>query len=130
MHCHSRINGSMPLKLDIMAKPYDRVEWSFIRQVMLKLGFEECWVNLVMRCITSATFSFMINGEPRGWVKLSRGLRQGDPLSPYLFLFCAEGLSYLLDNAGREGRLIEHRLCPGAPLISHLLFTDDTINFL
>jgi len=71
----------------------------FLRRLMLKLGFSANWVNLVMRCVESATFSFLINGEPRGFLKPTRELCRGDPISPYLFLFCAEGLSYLLLKA-------------------------------
>ena len=55
--------------------------------------------------------------------------RQGDPLSPYLFLFCSEGLSCLLSKATEREALRGFRLCPGAPVISHLLFADDTIIF-
>ena len=110
MHCHSGVNGVMAIKLD-MSKAYDRVEWSFLRKVMLKMGFSRRWVSLVMKCVDSATCSFLLNGEPRGFVRPTRGLRQGDPISPYLFLFCTEGLSYLLDHATRTGRLHGHRIC-------------------
>ena len=83
------------MKLD-MSKAYDKMEWCFLEQILLKLGFQESWVALIMKCITTVSYSILVNGEPKGMIKPSRGLRQRDPLSPYLFLFCAKGLNALL----------------------------------
>jgi len=118
----------MAIKLD-MSKAYDRVEWTFLQQVMLRLGFQQHWVDTVMRCVTSTSFAFLINEEPIGSVLPSRGPRQGDPISPYLFLLCLEGLSYLLRHAAEANILLGYSDCHGAPRISHLLFADDTIIF-
>ena len=85
----------MAMKLD-MSKAYDKMEWCFLEQILLKLGFQESWVALIMKCITTGSYSILVNGEPKGMIKPSRGLRQRDPLSPYLFLFCAKGLNALL----------------------------------
>lgn len=96
MNSHSRTNGGSAPKLD-MVKAYDRVEWSFLHAVMLRLGSRESWVNLVMRCVETATFSFIIKGELRG-LKPRRGIHQAGPILSYLFLFYAEGLSNLLQD--------------------------------
>ena len=81
----------MAVKLDI-SKAYDRVEWSFLERIMLKLGMDHRWVSLAMETITTASYS-VLNGESRGFMNPTQGIKQGDSLSPYLFLLYAEGLS-------------------------------------
>uniref|UniRef100_A0A803NTN0 Reverse transcriptase domain-containing protein n=1 Tax=Cannabis sativa TaxID=3483 RepID=A0A803NTN0_CANSA len=120
--------GFSALKLD-MSKAFDRVEWQFLEAVMLKMGFHSQWVTLIMNCITTSSFSFSLNGEVVGHVQPHRGLRQGDPLSPYLFLICSEGFSRLLQYEESAGNLEGLRLTRNAPSVSHLLFADDSLLF-
>lgn len=120
--------GYGALKLD-MSKAYDRVEWDFIEAAMLKLGFHQSWVRWVMRCVRTVSYSFILNGDPRGLIWPSRGLRQGDAISPYLFLICAEVLSRLISNAEAQGQLHGLKICRNAPSISHLFFADDSLVF-
>ena len=121
-------NAQMAVELD-MSKAYDRVEWNFLEAIMLKLGFHGRWVQLIMACVTTVSYAIMVNGEPHGYVKPQRGLRQGDPLSPYLFLLCAEGLLVLLRKAERDSLIRGISICRRAPRISHLFFADDSIVF-
>ena len=98
---HSRRSGkrgSLALKLDI-SKAYDRVEWNFLKGIMSKLGLSERWIDRVMSCVISTSFSVLINGKAYDNIRPSRGLHQGDPLSPYLFLLCAKGFSSMLAKA-------------------------------
>jgi hypothetical protein len=120
--------GACAIKLD-MAKAYDHVEWEYLRGIMLKLGFAETFVSLVMRCVTSVSFSIKINGVLSNAFNPTRGIRQGDPISPYLFLLCAEGLSSLLKTIGPVHLCRGVRMSIHAPWISHLLFADDCIVF-
>ena len=97
---------------------------------MRKLGFQEEWIRLIMMYVTTVSYSVLINGEPKEKITLTRGLRQGDPISPYLFLLYAEGLTAMLRRDEREGLINGISLsCRRAPRISHLLFANDCIIF-
>jgi hypothetical protein len=85
----------MAVKID-MEKAFDHVEWNFIFVILSKLGFAPMWINWIRICITSPSFSILINGSPFGHFCPNRGLRQGDPLSHFLFILGTEVISRLL----------------------------------
>lgn len=120
--------GWMAAKID-MSKAFDRMEWSFLEAMMLKMGFHEHFVKLIMRCVSTVEYGIQLNGEEVSQVSPSRGLRQGDPLSPYLFIIGMEGLSALLRKAVSDGNMHGIKVCYHAPAISHLLFADDCFIF-
>ena len=113
--------GWLSLKLD-MSKAYDRVEWNFLDVMMERLGFGDKWRKVVWECISTATYSFSVNGQSVGHVVRSQGLRQGCPLSPYLFLLCAEGFSSMISQAESRGEIMGFACKRSRPRISHLFF--------
>ncbi|CAB4310240.1 unnamed protein product [Prunus armeniaca] len=122
----SRVGGSgLALKLD-MAKAYDWVEWIFLDAMMRQLGFDPTFCQWILECLSTVTYSILLNGEASRPMSPSRGLRQGDPLSPFLFLICAEGLSALLHRHEERGSLHGFKLRPQGLSISHLFFADDS----
>jgi hypothetical protein len=124
----SKRNGHCALKLD-MKKAYDCLEWSYLEEIMKKLGLSHKFVDTVMRGVQSVTFSVLLNGKPTEEFKPSRGVRQGDLISPYLFLLAAESLSCLLNDAMRSGDLGGIHVAATAPRVNHLLFIDDCLLF-
>ncbi|KAL0314933.1 UNVERIFIED_CONTAM: putative mitochondrial protein [Sesamum angustifolium] len=120
--------GFAAIKLD-MSKAYDRVEWPFLENMLSRLGFQSRLVSLIMLLVSTVSFSFILSGENIGEVAPHRGLRQGDPLSPYLFLFCSEALSGLFREAENSNSVKGVKIARNAPCISHLLFADDTLVF-
>lgn len=127
-HHHSGKSDFMALKLD-MSKAFDRVEWFFLRSVMRRKGFHENWVALMMECITTISYSFLLNGEPLDIIRPTRGIRQGDPLSPYLFLLRTEGLHGLLSKAAKLGTIRGVSIYRNGPRLTHLFFAHDSLLF-
>lgn len=80
------------IKLD-MSKAYDRIEWKHPEQTMRRMDFSDKWINLIMECVTSVTYRILVNGSPNSEISSSRGLRQGDLMSPYFFLLSMQSLS-------------------------------------
>lgn len=86
-------------------------------------------MKLIYECISTVSYSILVNGEPKGEISPTRGIRQGDPLSPYLFLLCSEGLNRLIQHAARDNVIWGFSLCKNGPKITNLFFADDTLLF-
>jgi hypothetical protein len=120
--------GFMSLKLD-MSKAYDRVEWNFLEAVMRRLGFDNRWIDLLMKCVRTVSYSVLIHGRPYGNIIPTRGIRQGDPLSPYFFILCAKGLSSFLQKAEMDRQITGLPITRGGMRVNHLFFADDSLLF-
>ena len=112
-----------------MSKAYDRVEWSYLEKIMRKMGFDEKWVALMMECITLVSYSILINGDPTNVIRPSKGTRQGDPLSFYLFLLCTEGLHSILHQVKEAGHICGVFICKKGLRLTHLFLADNSLIF-
>ncbi|KAL0444981.1 UNVERIFIED_CONTAM: LINE-1 reverse transcriptase [Sesamum latifolium] len=116
------------LKVDLR-KAYDTVEWDFLRAVLILFGFPEKFIVWIVECVTTPSFSVCLNGSPHGYFRGARGLRQGDPMSPYLFVLVMEVLTLLLRQIiDQDGGFSYHWKCEEMQLCQ-LGFADDLLLF-
>lgn len=115
------------LKVDY-EKAYDSVDWGFLLYMLKRLNFGEKWVSWIRSCLMSSSVSVLVNGSPSEEFRMEKGLRQGDPLAPFLFIIVSEGLSGLLRQAVVNGRYSPFKFgLDDGPKVSLLQFADDTI---
>lgn len=123
----SSISRRGVLKVDLR-KAFDSLNWEFILRVLEAANFPETYVNWVKQCLTTTSFSINVNGNLCGYFRGTKGLRQGDPLSPYLFVMAIEVFAKLLDSKF-SAWIIGHHPQAEDPRISHLAFADDVMIF-
>ena len=119
--------AGMMLKLDIR-KAYDNVNRLFLMRVLDKFGFSECWCKWIFSCIDSPRISILVNDNSQGYFEMEKDIRQGDLISPFLFIILVEVLGRAISKARREGRWRGLQVARGVDLVTHLQFVDD--NFL
>ena len=112
-----------------LSKAYDRLSWNFIEATLQKMGFSQQWTQLVMQCVSTMTYIILVNGAPTKKSKPNCGIRQGDPLSPYIFIICTNILTCMLQDLEVKGMLKGVEINKGRLPISHLMFADDIIIF-
>lgn len=116
----------MLLKLDI-SKAFDKISWDYMRAMLIAFGFDQSWVTWIMNLTSSSFFSILVNGVPSRTFSPSRGIREGDPLSPFLFIIMVEGLGRSI-RAAIEGNLLMGLPLHGiSPPVSHSQFMDDSL---
>ena len=123
-----RKNGFGVLKID-MSKAYDRVNWVFLKAVLVSMNFSSNWVNWILECVSTVHYTLLVNGSITQSFKPAKGLRQGDPLSPYLFLMCVNIMSLTLIKAENNKDIQGVKLGRNGVSFTHLFFADDSLLF-
>lgn len=118
----------MVLKLD-MEKAFDRMEWSFLFRISKYLGFHFQWNRMIEQYISTVSFSILLDGSPFGNFFPQRGLRHGDPLSPFLFILRSEVLSRLLIRDELAGNIHGIKISRHSPSVSHIFYANDLMVF-
>eukprot|EP00253_Pinus_taeda_P016587 PITA_16587 len=122
----SRKVTGMMMQLDL-SKAYEKASWNYLEAILTAFRFASHWIRWIMALIKSTRFSILVNGTPANQFTPSRGLRQGDPLSPFLFVILMEGLSRLIRQAKEEGKIKGLQPLPSIPATTHQQFVDDTM---
>ncbi|XP_075101885.1 uncharacterized protein LOC142177309 [Nicotiana tabacum] len=120
--------ANVVIKLD-MAKAYDRVSWKYLLYVLRKMGFSEHFINMVWNLMSNNWYSVLVNGQSSGFFKSTRGVKQGDPLSPALFILSAEVLSRSLNKLLEDKSFVGFGMPKWSDSLNHLAYADDTIIF-
>ncbi|KAL9667444.1 hypothetical protein QQ045_001803 [Rhodiola kirilowii] len=120
--------GNILMKID-MSKAYDRVSWIFLLRMLQALGFDRTWCDLIYHNISNCWYSMLWDGSSYGHFKSNQGVRQGDPLSPTLFIVCMEAFSRLLQDQVALKKIYPYFVKVGALVVSHLLYADDMLIF-
>jgi len=118
--------AGMIMQLDI-AKAYDKLSWNYIKKILIAFGFDHNWVRWISVLVTSSCFSILVNGSPFETFLPSRGLRQGDPLSPFLSILMMEGLRRAINHAKQVGKIKGLQLSDRGQAWTHQQFVDDTM---
>ena len=124
----ARKKGFFALKSDL-SKAYDRIEWNFIYKILSSMGFPQNWLIPVMNCISSLRYAVLFNGFHGPFKHQARGIRQGDPLSPFIFILIQESLSRFLNLADLRKEFQGVKMNSQCSSITHLAFADDMIFF-
>jgi len=122
-----RIKGKCTIIKVDFEKAYDSVNWEFLLYMMARLGFCDKWIKWIRGCLESSTISVLVNGSPTEQFSPTKGLRQGDPLAPFLFLIVVEGLAGVVRQAEYKGLLEGIKVGKKQIPINMLQFADDTI---
>ncbi|KAF7841337.1 ribonuclease H [Senna tora] len=126
--CKRTKQGWATMKVDLN-KAYDKISWKFLRDVLNYMNFPPLWQQILMECVSTVSMNIKINGESTNWFSPTAGLRQGDPLSPYLYVLCANVLSHHLSIAQEKKKIRGIKIGRETPTINHLMYADDILLF-
>ncbi|MCH81648.1 putative ribonuclease H protein, partial [Trifolium medium] len=128
MHRMQSSKGAFAIKVDL-SKAYDKISWECIWRILCEIKLPDQLINLIMHSVTSVETNVKWNGARGEFFRPQRGIRQGDPISPYLFVLCMDKLSHLIMHAANIGKWRGIKAGRAGPMVSHLMFADDLLLF-
>ncbi|XP_019167321.1 PREDICTED: uncharacterized protein LOC109163057 [Ipomoea nil] len=121
-------SGWMVMKIDL-EKAYDKLSWDFIKDTVEDIGLNDTWTKRILECVSSPRLAVLVNRQKMEWFKPTRGIRQGDSISPLIFVLCIERLSHIIQSSINSGHWKGIKLSRQGPHITHLFFADDLVLF-